>query len=108
MKLRDINSWIHPPEDYLLVAVEADGNFIRLEYRQIIYFKDTTRVKGRSIVILYVNDFGREVLRTCDVDFYDPEPPPEPKVPVKPLTAWERVAFAFEFLIISLKEALCR
>lgn len=109
MGVRDINEWIHPPLDYLLVDTKAEGSFLRLEYRQIIYIPGTMIAQGRSIINIFVNDFGREVLRTCDVQIDDPAPLLTPQGPQpKPLNAWERVAFAFGLLVSSLKEALCR
>ena len=93
MVLDDKNKSWFPPEGYLLTNISADGALTRIEYRRLL--SDAV-----SIVGVYVNDQGREVMRTIDVDdlYIAPTPRP-PRFGLTP-SFWDR--------ILDLLEAVCR
>ena len=62
MIITDINRHLKPPTDHQLYSVSAEGSFLVVEYHQSQYEGEVMR--GWSTVIVYLNDFGREVART--------------------------------------------
>lgn len=64
MTFEDKNQSWQPPENYKFYGACADGSFLRVEYRQIIFKTGTRLVIAKNIVVIYVNDQGREVART--------------------------------------------
>lgn len=63
MILSDKNQSWQPPEGYGLASLSAEGSFLRLVYRK------QTEV-GHVVITVYLNDMGREVLRTQDTIDY--------------------------------------
>jgi hypothetical protein len=64
MILHDMNqSWTHP-EGYTFYGVVAEGAFLRAEYRQRVFKTGTIIHLGTNVVMVYLNDQGREVART--------------------------------------------
>ena len=89
MILRDVNkSWI-PPQGYGLVSLSAEGSFLRLVYRQKL-------AEGHSTVTVYLNDTGREVLRTQDMIDYGAL-----KSPAAPVAGgfWEALREGFKLFL---------
>jgi hypothetical protein len=70
MKVTDKNETLQPPKGFEAYDVRADGAYLRLEYSQTKYVPDPTdkcmgqRMDGWTTVVIYLNDQGREVLRT--------------------------------------------
>jgi hypothetical protein len=81
MRLFDKNETLQPPEGYEIVALSAEGSYLRVEYRRQV--ARTSKFQSWSTVVVFLNDYGREVVRTEDTV---EEKFPEPHV-VAPLTA---------------------
>jgi hypothetical protein len=84
MKITDINQTLKQPEGFELYDVRADGAYLRLEYNKTIYVEATRTAKGWKSVIIYLNDFGREVVRTEAFIKIAPLLPTPLAVPPKP------------------------
>lgn len=76
MEIFDKNQTLQPPEDYWVHSVSADGSYLRLEYRQGLCATGTTAVIGENTVVVFLNDAGREVLRTQREEVWLPSPEP--------------------------------
>jgi hypothetical protein len=63
MTILDKNQTLQPPADYLPVSFVADGAYLRATYRQLIVWSGTTVGRGWNVVMIYLNDQGREVVR---------------------------------------------
>lgn len=59
MKIMDQNGWLKPPENSEFVDVRVEGSFLKLTY-----LRYTSEVVPGTSVTIYLNDQGREVLRT--------------------------------------------
>jgi hypothetical protein len=75
MILKDVNQTLVPPAGFDLYDVRAEGSYLRLEYNQTKYDANMTAV-GWTATILYLNDQGREVLRTEQYIAIAPKLPP--------------------------------
>jgi hypothetical protein len=70
MILKDYNQTLVKPEGFDLYDVRADGSFLRLEYNKTKYVEDPLdqqtglRADGWTSLVIYLNDQGREVIRT--------------------------------------------
>ena len=71
MILTDFNQTLHrPAEGFEVVDVRAEGAYLRVEFNRTKYVDDPTdrctgqKAVGWDSVVLYLNDQGREVLRT--------------------------------------------
>lgn len=85
MKLTDMNETLVPPEKYNLDTAYTEGSYLVLRYTQ-------TQENGfTSHVIIFLNDQGREVIRT--EDWMPPEAPTP--APVK-LTWWQQIVEGFK------------
>ena len=82
MHLFDKNETLQSPEGYEIVALSAEGSYLRVEYRRQL--ARTKKFQSYSTIIVYLNDIGREVVRTEDTA---EEKFPEPPVVMTPLTA---------------------
>ena len=60
MIVTDINQTLRPPAGAVLNGVFAEGSFLRLSYQQTL-LGEPSRYK---IIDVFLNDMGREVLRT--------------------------------------------
>ena len=91
MIIEDKNRTLVPPAGYELRSVEAEGAYLRLHYRRILFRAGTTIVQGEKWVHIFLNDQGREVVRT--VQYYESIAP----VPAEPpKTIWEVVRDGFQ------------
>lgn len=81
MKVLDKNETLQSPEGYEIVALSAEGSYLRVEYRR--WLKRSPKFQSYSTVVVFLNDFGREVARTEDTT---EEKFPEPPVILTPLT----------------------
>jgi hypothetical protein len=75
MKFTDTNNSWNPPVGFTLTKVLPAGTLTGIEFRQIL-------PNAVSIVVVYVNDQGREVFRTQESDDLYIEP--EPRTPRQP------------------------
>ena len=66
MNIVDINRWLRHPDGYTFDSVHAEGAYLCVTYIQTIVPEETTQEKGWNTVRIYLNDTGREVLRTED------------------------------------------
>lgn len=98
MKIVDTNKWLNPPEGFGdPIDVRADGAYLRAEYNRTEYWDaDCIHKRARTIVVIYLNDSGREVLRTTDDAEWE-KPKPEPPAP--PLTWYEQFAEWIDHLL---------
>jgi hypothetical protein len=99
----DINQHLKPPSPHYLYSVNASGGFIRLEYHATLpYAKDGTPLpmKCKSTVVVYLNDMGREVIRTEHIDIID-EPP---LVPPRPQTFWIRLSLLYIAVMRAIRQ----
>ena len=91
MILKNINQTLREPKNYKFDGVNADGAFLVIAYSQQLWFTGTNRPMGTKWIHIWVNDQGREVIRTEDNFVPAPEPlvipPPPPPAPKK--TWWD-------------------
>ena len=70
MILTDFNQTLHRPEGFDVMDVRGEGAYLRVEFNRTKYVDDPTdkctgqMIVGWDAVVLYLNDQGREVLRT--------------------------------------------
>lgn len=86
MTIQDYNLTLRPPQGFEPIACDAQGAYLRLEYR----FLQADRT---HFIVLFLNDSGREVLRVLSTQ-YLPQPGPRPPAPVS-----RRFRFKNGFLI---------
>ena len=91
MIAHDINQHLKPPSLHVLYSVHAVGGFLRLEYHAWSFGKDTLPGRQCSTVVVYLNDMGREVLRTEDVEFFFDQLPSTLNEPVHKQSFWIRL-----------------
>lgn len=68
-----MNQTLVPPFGATLTWVRADGAYLLLRYSELLY-NDDKSARGETCICLYLNDQGREVLRT-EEDIFLPEQP---------------------------------
>ena len=103
MNLWDKNETLQSPEGYEIVALSAEGSYLRVEYRREL--KRTSKRVVTSTVVVFLNDFGREVARTEDTA---EEKFPEPHV-VVPLTTAMRLKNGLYLILAGINEVIsCR
>lgn len=71
--LRDMNQSWAMPENFQFHGIQAEGAYLRIEFRRPF-------ANGDDIVVIYLNDLGREVTRTMTT-VYLPPPPLKPSAP---------------------------
>ena len=104
MIFQDMNRSWNPPENYVFTNIVVDGAYLRVEYRQKVYRTGTTKIVGENIVIVFVNDQGREVARSkqrVELPVLKPEPEVKP-----PLTRWARFCTGFYLVLAGLEEMI--
>ena len=78
MHLFDKNETLQSPEGYEIVALSAEGSYLRVEYRRELNRKvknGLTSSVTTSTVVVFLNDMGREVARTENTtEVFVPEP----------------------------------
>ena len=94
MEVHDKNETLQPPAEFQFLSVRAAGAYLQLEYGKKIE-------GGLRRVVIYLNDMGREVLRTTDVVW-----PPKPPVatPIKSVGAWFKFRNGFLIALQGLRE----
>lgn len=92
MKLHDKNGSWAPPDGFELQGVSPCGAYLQLTYHQKAYRPNTTQVIHTHVVIVYLNDMGREVTRTQQLFR---EPVCEPETIAKPVRPWFRFKNGF-------------
>ena len=100
MKLWDKNETLQPPEGYDIVALSAEGSYLRVEYRRQL--ARTKKFQSYSTVIVYLNNIGREVARVEDTA---EEKFPEPHV-VVPLTTAMRLKNGLYLILAGINEVI--
>lgn len=95
MILTDMNkTWVPPSEreGWVFLTMNVRGTFFELTYQQTLYWTGTLDVMARRTVTIYLNDQGREVLRTENrKDYLRPAPP----IAAPKLSRWERFCLWF-------------
>lgn len=85
MEFLDKNLTLNAPKGYTFACVDANGGYLRVEYRQRVFQTATTNHIATNVVVLYLNDQGREVARTKSRYEIPQPPPPRPApLPVAP------------------------
>jgi hypothetical protein len=64
LSFQDMNRTLVAPAGYKFYGAVADGAFLRVEFRQPVFKPETLIVIARNIVVIWLNDMGREVART--------------------------------------------
>ena len=103
MTFKDKNERLLIPDGYVFTNISAEGSFLRVEFRHL-------RSENVAVMNIYLNDFGREVLRTEEeVDRVDSEETfPEEKVLLKKhISRWGRICMWLVLLFYDIREMLC-
>lgn len=98
MILYDMNkSWV-PPAGYTFHYVQPEGAYLR-----VVFIRHQSEVGGTKemVVSIYVNDLGREVMRTTDEGFLSSA---APELPTPPVSRWYRFVDAFYLTLLGIKE----
>ena len=96
MWVHDKNETLLAPGNFTLVSVRADGAYLRLEYGQ--------KLEGCvRCVVIYLNDMGREVLRTTDEIFMSLVPTVTPPPVVHP---WFKFKNGFLIVLQGVQEMM--
>lgn len=111
MILRDMNlSWT-PPADMTLHSVRVEGGYILVKYWQpVLSTQDGAPLSEKSVVV-FINEMGREVMRTETIHDW-PQPvyglPGVAKKP-EPTSCWTRFKNGFFMMLIGIEEMIqCR
>ena len=91
MILKNINQTLREPSGYYFDSVRTDGAFLVVAYSQKLLRTGTNIPLGTRWIHIWVNDQGREVIRTEDNFVPAPEPMPLRQPPPTPLTWDERL-----------------
>lgn len=97
MTLYDTNKSWAPPVGYTFRRVDPNGAFIRVQFLR------ETEVTGGvklSYIYVYVNDMGREVLRTEEEHFLSTEVEPE----TPSVSRWYKFVDAFYLTLMGIEE----
>ena len=95
MKVIDVNLWLNPPEGFNFVGVSAKGAYLQLVYSRL-------EADRTQLVDIFLNDQGREVLRTAET-VYLPASAPKPPAP-KPVGRWYRIKNGFLIALQGVQE----
>ena len=101
MKLWDKNETLQSPEGYEIVALSAEGAYLRVEYRR--WLIRNAKFQSYSTVVIYLNDMGREVARVEDTA---EEKFPEPPVVVVPITAAMQFKNGLYLILAGISEVM--
>ena len=94
MTFLDKNHTLEPPKDHTFYGVTAEGAYLRAEYRRRFS-------NGDDIVVIYLNDTGREVARAMTT-VYLPQPISAPA----PVGRWYKFRNAFYMTLEGLQEMI--
>jgi hypothetical protein len=104
MILKNINQTLREPLGYYFDSVRADGAFLVVAYSQKLLRTGTNIPLGTRWIHIWVNDQGREVIRTEDNFVPAAEslvtPPPPPPAPKR--TWWDEFKEDVKILGMSL------
>ena len=100
MRVIDKNETLQPPEGYEVVALSAEGSYLRVEYRREL--TRTPTVHSYATAVVFLNDFGREVARSIEKI---EEKFPEPHV-VAPFTAAMQFKNGLFLILAGLSEVI--
>lgn len=103
MKFRDYNQTLKEPAGYLLTSLSAEGAFIHLDYRALLYREGTNLVIGHCEIHIYLNDQGREVARTQDTIEHE-FATLMPATPYERMKLVQRIKLWFAILISDIQE----
>jgi hypothetical protein len=83
MNIQDVNNWLVPSDGFTITSLSVEGAYLRVQCSQTVYKKDTTEILGWNQEDIFLNDQGREVVRTRDFHGVinwgsEPTPSPEP------------------------------
>lgn len=100
MTLLDKNKTLQEPVGYDVHSVVADGAYLRIEYHLSTY-----NPAQYGIIVVYLNDQGREVAR-CLIE--PKAPKAEPEI-VAPISRWSRFCTGWYLILTGLQEMIqCR
>src|ERR1035437_10341266 len=102
IRLYDKNETLQAPGGFQLHHVSAQGSYLRLVYSLFIRHPETFVSVSEAIVVIYLNDEGREVIRTVDETFYPVELAPNPD-PL-PVSRWYRFCNGWLLALQGLQE----
>ena len=92
MILKNINQTLREPSGYYFDSVRTDGAFLVVAYSQKLLRTGTNIPLGTRWIHIWVNDQGREVIRTEDNWVPAPVPPPvSVPAPPPPKTFWQEL-----------------
>lgn len=101
MILHDTNKSWTPPAGYRLSSFDTRGAYIYVKYVQLFFKPGTRTALGQNVVIVYLNDQGREVARTEECERFpilsEPEPP-------EPVSRRSRFLNGFYLVLAGLQE----
>ena len=98
MILHDMNQSWTPPAGYSFAFAVAHGSYLSVVYHQTA---DTETQHVRNIVEIFLNDMGREVMRTEDTATW---PIVKPKPDALPVGRWFRFKNGFYIALQGLQE----
>jgi hypothetical protein len=105
VKVIDKNQTLIPPANYEFSSLKVEGAYFRLGYTQTTYYSNSTKIMGYNTVFVYLNDQGREVLRTENMERVQYQEDTTPAVYV-PKTFWEELKSDLKELGKRLREIL--
>ena len=100
MLVKDKNQTLQEPEGFALEDVQAVGSYLRLAY-WLDKYRSQEGCWEYCTVVVYLNDQGREVLRTTD---WRKEPHVAQKFPPIPVPRWIQFQNGFSLALEGLKE----
>ena len=98
MIFQDMNRSWNPPENSYFVNVVADGVYLKVKYCQ-------ATATGENVVVIYVNDMGREVARSI-TEILRPVLPVDASIVHPPITHWARFCTGFYLTLAGLQEMI--
>lgn len=75
IRLHDTNQSWTPPTGFEFVSLTARGSYLDVEYQRKFYWTGTTNLKMWGVIHIHLNDMGREVCRTEEINEYDQPKP---------------------------------
>lgn len=105
MILHDMNQSWKPPAGMSVISVRAEGAYLRVEYHAATTDADT-KTRSEKAVVVFVNDMGREVMRTENTRrFFGPVMPSLVEKP-ESTSAWVRFKNGFFMILIGIEEMI--
>ena len=100
MNVTDINQHLKIPDGYKITGLSGDGSYLKIECRRL-------RDDSVSVVTIFLNDMGREVIRSEEE--IDPLawPGPPRVLSYGDVRWWDKWIVRFQLFILELQEAVC-